>query len=192
MENKKKPPAWANVIGILGIIFGALGLLGATYELLMPMMFEMQEQMMTSMQEAAEKVEAERDKEAPCPGDQEQREQRASRAEHMAAMESMREIWERPPWHKTWSLINGSLAGLLGAGYLLASIFLLIMRPSAPTFFLAVAGASMLRNAVSFGVGIYAGSFLMFWSISSAATGFLIDLVLVIVVLVSDKSDYKA
>ncbi|MEX2525969.1 MAG: hypothetical protein WD750_13495 [Gammaproteobacteria bacterium] len=50
---------------------------------------------------------------------------------------------------------------------------------------------SMLRNVVSFSVGITAGSFAMFWSITSAVMGFMVDLVLVIVVLVSNKSDYR-
>ncbi len=97
----------------------------------------------------------------------------------------------RPPWHRTWSLINGGLAGLLGAAYMLASIFLILVRSFAPAMFIAIAGASMLRNVVAFSVGISSGSFFMFWSVSSAVMGFLVDLVLVIVVFVSDKSDYK-
>lgn len=188
MENKKKPPTWGYVVGILGILFGACGLLGATYELLMPMMFEMQEQMMVSMQEAAETAEKERATKEPCP---EESNRQQSHAEQMAAFESMRKMLDRPPWHRTWSLINGGLAGLLGAAYMLAAIFLILVKPWAPTLFLSIAGASMLRNIISFSVGIASGSFLMFWSVSSAVMGFLVDLVLVIVVLVSDKSDYK-
>jgi len=68
---------------------------------------------------------------------------------------------------------------------------LLVVRRGAATLFLWVAAASALRNLAAVGFAISAASFFAFWTVGSGAGGFLIDLVLVIVVAVSDRSAYS-
>ena len=187
METKKKPPSWGSVVGVLGICFGVLGLLGGTYELLMPAMFDMQKDMMASMREAMKEAEAKKAEEPPCPQDKSTNRQNIDPDK---MFESMEKMWNFPSWYKTWAITNGTLQMLLAAAYVLAAIFLLIVKRGAPTLFMGVAGASMLRNIASLSVGLLSGSMLAFWAISSAAFGFLIDMVLIIVVAVSDRSVY--
>ena len=187
MEPRKKPPTWGSVVGVLGICFGALGLLGGTYKLIMPAMFDMQNQMMESMKEAAKEAEKKKAEQSPWPGDKTRHGQNPPPDK---VFESMENFWKFPPWYKTWSIANGVLQMILAAIYILACIFLLTVRRGAPTIFIGVAGASMIRNIASFGVGLASGSMLVFWSATSAVSGFLVDLVLVIVVAVSDRSAY--
>ena len=46
MDSKKRPPAWGSAVGILGIIFGAMGLGGGTYELMMPALIDSQDEIL--------------------------------------------------------------------------------------------------------------------------------------------------
>lgn len=108
-----------------------------------------------------------------------------------AVFEAMDEFMTYPPWYKRFAFINGGLQLLLGALYILASIFLLLVKGGAATFFMTVAGISAVRNLVAIGIGLSAGSFFAFWTVTSGAVGFLIDLVLIIVVMVSDRSIYR-
>ena len=186
MENKKTPPRWGSVVGILGIIFGALGLMGGTYELMMPAMFEMQEKMMDSMKNIEKSEKKQRAEKPPCPDDY----NFSTNSDMSSPFDIMKEMWKVPPWYMKWAYVNGSLALILGAAYILASIFLLIVRVGAPIMFISVAALSMLRNAMAIGIGLSAGSFMAYWSVSSAVAGLLIDLVLIIIVMVSDKSAY--
>lgn len=186
MENRRKTPTWGSVIGVLGIIFGALGMLGGTYELIMPKMIDMQQEMMVAMKEQAQAEQKRKSQQPNYPDDSSKK----SDVDPTAMFDSMEKMWRIPPWYRTWSLVNGALALILGAAYILAAIFLIIVRAGAPTIFVGVAGLSIIRNLAALGLGISAGSFVAFWSASSSAMGLLIDLVLVIIVLVSDRSPY--
>jgi hypothetical protein len=123
---------------------------------------------------------------SPCPGTQD----RARNADAEAVFDSMENMWHLPPWYNTWALFNGSLELILGAAYIFASILLLVVRRGAAAIFIGVLTASMLRNAAAFGIALWAGSFMAFWTVSSSATGFLIDLVPLTIVLISDRSAY--
>lgn len=184
MNTAQKPPSWATLVGVLGICFGVLGLIGGGYELMMPMMLSMQGRMMESMKESAKEAA----KKPRCP---ENGKTAQPDINPDAMFESMKEFMTVPPWHTRFAYANGSLQLVLGALYILSSIFLMLLKRGAAMFFLAVASLSALRNIVAFGVGIYAGSFMAFWSVISGAGGLLIDLVLLIVVAVSDRSMYR-
>ena len=51
MSEKKKPPAWGTIVGILGIVFGLSGMLSSAYEIALPYMLAVQKQMMESMRD---------------------------------------------------------------------------------------------------------------------------------------------
>ena len=184
MSAERKPPTWGLVVGILGVCFGALGLVGGAYEIMMPMMLSMQKKMVQGIQlSARESAPAAEDcKPKPC----------APKVDPDAAFRTMDEFMSAPPWYTPFAYANGGLQLLLGALYMLAALFLLLVKRGAATFFLWVASLSAVRNLVAIGAGISAGSFLAFWSVASGAGGFLVDLVLITVVAVSDRSAYRA
>jgi hypothetical protein len=148
------------------------------------MMFSMQSKMMQGMKESLKaKPEAPQSREADKPA--------APTIHAEAAFKTMEEFMSMPPWYERFAYINGGLQLLLSALYILACVFLLLVRRGAATFFLSVAAISAVRNVAAVAVGISAGSFFAFWSVASGASGFLIDLVLIIVVAVSDRSPYR-
>jgi hypothetical protein len=183
MSVEKKPPTWATVVGILGVTFGAFGLMGGGYELMMPMMMSLQKRMMQGMKETI--------KEQPQAQDSREGKTAAPQVNPDALFKVMEDFMSGPPWYERFSYINGALQLVLSALYILASVFLLLLRRGAATFFVSVAAISALRNLVAIGAGISAGSFFAFWTVTSGSAGFLIDLVLIIVVAVSDRSMYR-
>ena len=184
MSAENKPPTWATVVGILGICFGALGLMGGAYELMMPMMLSMQKKMMAGMKESI--------KEKPQASDPREAKPSVPKADPAAAFKFFDEFMSAPHWYPRFAYVNGGLQLLFSALYILAAVFLLLVKRGAATFFMWVAALSAIRNLAAVGIGLAAGSFFAFWSVGSGAAGFLIDLVLIIVVAVSDRSPYRA
>jgi hypothetical protein len=183
MSAKKKPPTWANVIGILGICFGALGMIGGGYEIMMPLMIDIQGKMIESMKESTKSV--------PERSNYDKGETAQLEPDPEAMLQTMQDLMATPPWYSTFAFTNGGLQLLFGALLILSSIFLLVIKQGATTFFLTVAVLSAIRNITALSVGISMSSLMAFWSIVSGAGGFLIDLILIIVVMVSDRSIYK-
>lgn len=151
MNEKKKPPTWANIIGILGICFGALGMVGGSYEIMMPLMMEMQGKMVESMKRsAAEQSESDGDDSTqPFHGPEEM-------------FQTMQDLMAAPSWYSKFAYANGGLQLLFGGLLVLASIFLLIIKQGATTFFLTIAALSAVRNIVALGVGISTSSLMAF------------------------------
>ncbi len=49
-----KRPTWVIIIGIMGIVFGCLGILSAGQDILMPKILKMQKEMFVNIQQFAE------------------------------------------------------------------------------------------------------------------------------------------
>jgi hypothetical protein len=181
VKTEKKTPTWVTVVGILGICFGALGLMGGSYEMAMPTMISMQKKMIESMKESAKEA---REK-SPYP---DKPNQTQTQIDPTSMFETMEDFMSVPPWYSKYTYTNGSLQLTLGALYILASIFLLLGKRGAIPFFLSIAAVSAVRNIVALAAGICMTSFIAFWSMATGAWGFLIDLVLIIVVASSRGS----
>ena len=201
MSKKKKPPAWGTIVGILGIVFGLSGMLSSAYEIALPYMLAMQQQMMESMRENIDDTDSAIDPAEECEtteSNQDEAELECLDTEEIAetqvevdeVFDTMIDMMKVPAWYKDWALINGGLGLILGAGYLLASIFLLLLRPGAPTLFMVIAGLSICRGGLAVAIVASAFSLMLFWSGVMAVVGLLIDVVLIIVVAVSDRSAY--
>ena len=185
MDSKKKPPAWGSAVGILGIIFGALGLVGGAHELMMPAMLDALKVTKSMKPAVARKLPK---TENSCP---EADGKSCEKGNPTVRFEPRKGQLARPDWAKSWFLVNGSLGLLLGGAYILASVFLLRVKRGAPTIFLGVLVACMLRNIISGGVVLSAGWVGAIWNFFTALSGFVIDLALLIVIVVSDKSPYS-
>jgi hypothetical protein len=165
-------PKWITTVGVLGIIFSCLGILGAANALVMPTVMEFQKEMFTKMQ-------------TDYPGPQ-----GTSTVPPKEFMEMFDKMWNVPQWFKQWSLFSGFLAVCIWGVYLFASIWLLQLKKNAPRLFLGVLMVNLaFLTCDSIASGL-AGSFLGISKIAGNSFWFVVSVVLLIVVTVADKKDF--
>lgn len=181
-----KKPTWVTVVGVLGIIFSCLGILGAGQEMLMPKMFKMQQEMLSNFETIVEQeMERERAKQ-----NYQDDEYQSSPEMPMGMFESFSKMLDFPEWYGTWSIISGILKLLVCAFFLLASIRLLQLNPSSINLFYAAALASIALGLVKAAVAMHAGSFLAMAMIFGSVFGIIIDIILIIVVATGNKAAF--
>ena len=187
-SNFMKRPTWATVVGVLGIIFGAFGILGGGQEILFPKMIEMQKEMFAKFEEVHRQQELERASEAT----EEDNESRSDVVEFPFEMfKSMESMWDLPSWYGPWSAFTGSTKAILSALYLLSAIWILLMNPLSIKLFYWAAGLSILLCIVKGVVGVFGtGSFMVVAMSLGGSFGALIDVVLIIVVATADKTAF--
>lgn len=170
-----KRPTWATVIGVLGIIFGCLGVLGSIQFALTPMMMEFQEKMLAIMQQTMEAEAAENGSDVAV-------------ADMMAMME---QLWDLPEWYASFCVAAGMISAVVAGLYIFASIRLLQVHPSAVgTFYLAM-GLSIAMALVIVLMSIAASSMMAIAMGMGGMFGIVIDVVLLIVVATADKRAYR-
>jgi hypothetical protein len=108
-------PKWPKVVGILGIIFGSLGVIGGAQLIAMPNMMEMQKGMMSNMEKAFEEDRLNRRDSAPPPKE---------------VFKMFKGIWETPEWFGAWCKIGGTLAILICGFYVFAAIRIIQTKPA--------------------------------------------------------------
>ena len=181
-----KRPTWVTVVGVLGIIFACLGILGAGQEMIMPKMMKMQKEMFTDFGEMIEaEMEKERAKqsfngEQPPGGDE----------FPMDFFDSILNMFDFPEWYGTWSIIAGILKLIVCAFFLLASIQLLQLKPSSIHLFYGAAGASITLAVFKGAIALSAGSFIAMAMMVGGVFGIIIDIILIIVVVTGDKAAF--
>ena len=167
-------PAWATVVGIIGIILGCFGILGGGQTMMMPQVVEMQKEMFTTMQEAAEKQGAANAQEAP--------------PEEMFAF--MERMWATPDWYGTFCVVAGIVAVCVSGFYIFASIRLLQTKPEAIRLFYVAIGLA-IGMAIVKAVGAMATMTFMGMSMAMGGVfGLVINVVLLIVVITGDKEAF--
>jgi hypothetical protein len=181
-----KRPTWVTVVGVLGIIFACLGILGAGQEMIMPKMLKMKKEMFTDFRKM---IEAEMEKESANQSDNEGQHQ--GNAEFPVGMfNSFMKMFDFPEWYGTWSIISGILKLLISAFFLLASIRLLQLRPSSINLFYWAAGSSIALGVVKGAVALSGGSFIALAMMVGGVFGIIIDIILIIVVATGDKKAF--
>lgn len=158
-------PTWVKVIGILAIVFGCLGILGSMNMIVMPKIMQFQ----ASLFESIEK-EARHDPQFPS-----------------EMMKVLKEFWDMPPWMQTWAIVFGCVWIVVNVFYLLSGIMLLQMKPYSVRLIIFALGLKMLVGVVQGVTAVSDGSLIGFMFMAGSIFGFVIDLVLLIVVLISDK-----
>ncbi len=164
-------PTWAKVVGIIGIILGCFGLLGAGQTIMMPKMIEMQKEMMPQMQEMLEK----------------------QYGTSQEAMNIMQKMWDTPEWFGTWCIISGIIALIIAGFYIYASIGLFQIKKSAIKMFYLAAGISIGFTILKGLITMAAMSFMGISVLIGGAFGIVFNIILLIVVANRDKQafDYK-
>jgi hypothetical protein len=163
-------------VGIIGIILGCFGILAGGQYMMMPKMMDMQKEMFTTMQEAAQKQAATNPQQAP--------------PEEM--MKFMERMWETPDWFDTYCLVAGLVTMLVHGFYVFSSIRLLQVKPTAPrSFYLAIALAIglALANAVA---ALATMSFMGMGMAMGGVFGLVVNVVLLIVVITGNKDAFVA
>ena len=198
-------PTWATVVGVLGIIFAGLGVLGAAQMMIMPMIMSFQKKMIGTMEQTidlAEKREALRkqkeEKAAEAAEAQEEQPLVGRAAPAVPPPRMPKELFrmfdrmvEMPPWFKAWSIAGGLVGMAISGVYLFASIGLLMTKPWAPMFFCATAGCDIAYGVVRIVIQASAMTLFSMAMIPMAMPSFVVNVVLLIVVAVGDKRAFQ-
>ena len=184
-------PTWATVVGVLGIIFGCLGILGGGQEILLPKLIEMQQTMISQL---SSRLEQEVEQQGEEDGASTSSDQRAigpsDAALAFGMLKSMQGQWEFPDWFPAWSVFSGTLTMLVSALYLLAAIWLLQVRPVSIPLFYWAAGLSIALGVLKAMVLVSVASFWGAALMVGGTFGVVIDVVLLIVVITGDKAAF--
>lgn len=173
-----KRPTWATVVSILGIIFSLFGILGAGQHIMMPKMMEFQKQIFTQMGEM-QKQQARREGSEKVPDE-----------EFSRMVQAMEKMWETPEHFASWSVGMGILQLLVSGFGLFAYICLLqVKRYSVKLVYWAL-GLGIAVAALKGAVLLSSMSLMAVAMMFGSLFGVVIHLVLLIVVLLGDKSAY--
>jgi len=166
-------PTWVLAVGILGIVFGIFGIIGSGQSILMPVFMKFQKQMMPQIEEQIQK-EAGEDNKIPA-----------------KQMEIVKKMWDMPDWFQTWSVVVGLVGMLVSGFYILASIFLLLMKRNGPKLFYIAAGTSIALSATKIIVALSAALIIGLSFAVWGAVGIICTGVLLIVTATADKSAFQ-
>jgi hypothetical protein len=173
-------PAWATVIGIIGIILGCFGILGGGQFMMMPKMMEMQkemqDEMFTAMQKAAEKQGTANAQEAPP----------------KEVFEFMERMWETPEWFGTYCVVAGIVGVCVAGFYIFASIRLLQAKSTAIGLFYSAIGLAIAFAILKTVMAMATMSFVGMSMAMGGIFGLVINVVLLIVVITGDKEAFVA
>jgi hypothetical protein len=168
-----KRPTWATVVGVLGIIFGLLGLIGAAQTIIMPKMIQTQKELFSGMEKTMQTATPE---------------QRAATEGMKKMVDSM--LGQIPPWFEAWFVFIGILALLVNAIYVFAAIALLLVKKIAIDLFLFSTSFSIVLGVGKMIASANIFSQMGFGMIFSGSIGIIIDIILLIVVAMGDKTAF--
>jgi hypothetical protein len=161
-------PGWISIVGILGIVLGCFGLMGAGQMAMLPNMVKMQKQMIADMQV------------------QMKPEQRAQMEPFEHLMDG---FWgELPPWYMSWAVTSGLILMAIKGFYIFAALSLLQLKRTAVRQFYWAAGLSIAAALVNAAVMVEAFSGLGVAMAMGSMIGVVLNLVLLAVVIGGDKA----
>lgn len=168
-----KRPVWATVIGILCIVFSLGGMFYSVELVAMPQMIQMQREMMKGMFKNMKT----QDKNAPD-------------------FKPVQDIFDKmlghqPPWFNTAMVVLGLIGILINGLYLFAAISLLMLKKYALRLFYTAIALVIAFAAVRSVVMIQGFSFMSIPMLAMGLVGVIIDGVILIVVLNSDKMAFR-
>ena len=195
-----KRPTWATVVGILGVIFGALGILGGAFEMMMPRMLKMQRELVQDIREEFRRQTV-RDRRHADTTRAPAKQPTAQTAPHAASPDTamppeaifdmLDDMCRTPPWFERWSAPMGITRMVISLAYLLAAIALLQVKRYGIRLFYVAAGAALLLAAIKLGIGAATDSMFLMSILMGAALTAAIDLVLLVVVATGDKRAFS-
>ena len=169
-----KRPTWATVVGIIGIIIGCFGILGAGQLMMMPKMMEIQKKVWSGMQKSMEKLETTNPQQMPP-------------TEMFKAFGKMADV---PDWFTTYCVMAGITALFVSGFFVFSSIRLLQTKPTAIKLFYLAAGLSIGFTIVKSVIAMAAMSFMGMGLMMGGMFGVVINVVLLTVVATGNKEAF--
>ena len=181
---------WPKVVGILGIIFGAFGVIGGAQLIMAPSTMDFQKRMMSNMEKSFDEHRSSpRDSEVfPDRRDNEAfPDRRDTEASPKGLFTMFNAMFDTPEWFDTWCRVGGTLAVIISGFYIFAAIRLLQIKPGAVELFYSAAGLAIVLALVKVAVAVSLGSFMGIGLIMNGILGGIADLILFIVVATGSK-----
>jgi len=163
-----KKPTWITVVGVLGIVFGIFGLIGSGQVAAMPTFLQWQRRMFDSFPVA------------PAAADQQNLEQ------FQQAMRMF--LGDQPSWFGPACIALGVIGLAINGLYVFAGVSLLQLKPNSARLFSRVLGASIALGIVRALVMMNGYSFMAIPMLMSGLVGVVLDVILLVVIVTSDKS----
>lgn len=162
-------PTWVKVIGILGIIFGCTGILGSFQLMVLPKIFEFQQKLLgVAMEEASH------DPEFP-----------------VGLKDVLTGFWDLPGWFGIWAIVFGIAGFLVAAFYLFSAIQLLQVKAASDKLMIGALLISIILAMARALTIVSSCSFMAIMFVAGVGFSIVVDVVLLIVVLTSDRSLFK-
>ena len=159
-------PKWVTVVGILGIVFGLAGLIGAAQVMSMPKIIEMQKAMFKAI-----------------PGDAD------GNPPPKEMQEFFESFWGTPPaWFPSAAIVLGIVGLVVNGLYVFAAIALLQLKPYSVKLLGGVLITSMILALVRSTVPAISFSMIGMTFAAGGLIGLVMDGVLLAVLVTSDKS----
>lgn len=180
-------PRWITIVGILGIVFGGMGIFGAIGEIAAPHLKKFQKTMLIesqkSIQDEQEKLKKE-NKDDP----------QLKNVEEINSkfLNIIEKINDTPEWYdKVWTVISGITKACVSILYLISSILLLTIKKPGIRLFYWAASSSIVYCTVK--VFVIFAAFSTMGAILQliGCFGLLIDIALIIVVAKGDKTIFS-
>ncbi len=165
---------WVTVVGVMAIILGCFGLLGAGQLVVTPKIMELQKEIFSAIQEDMEAQS--QDPNQPAAG-----------GPPPQFFRMFERFWNLPNWYKRWCVVAGMVSIFLYGFYILAAVCLLQTKSYAVKLFYLAVAVSIATGLAKGIVTASAMSFLGIVAIMGAMFGVVINVVLLIVVATADK-----
>jgi hypothetical protein len=160
------------VVGILGIIFGALGVIGGAQLMMMPSTMRLQKEIMSDMERTMEEARPNR---------------RGFESPPVKMSKVFDKMLDTPEWFDTWCRIGGPLAMLISGFYIFAAVRVLQIKPGAVGLFCSAAGLSIALSLTKVGIALSLASLMSIGMVMGGVVGGIVDVVLIIVVVSGNK-----
>jgi hypothetical protein len=171
-----KRPGWVIVIGIMGIIISLMGIVGTGKSMIAPRVVEfIQNELLPDLEDIYEGKAWEYEELPP-----------------EELLEMARKFLTLPDWFYKLSIIFGIIGFFIYVYYLFSSVwFILIKKNSVRLLYIAIA-LSMFLSLSRIIAASFTRSFIGFIFMSGSVIGIAINIILLIVIAVSDKSVFDA
>lgn len=187
-----KRPTWATVVGIIGVIIGVFGILGAGQTIVMPSLMEMQKDLMVTMQKNIQEADRQRMVAATRAGKNPTGPSIAAPMPPALDLTKLLEkLWNFPPWFKTWSLISGIISAVISGFYLFSAIALLSVKKHAISCVYGALGTAAVWTIIRSLITVKAMGTMGYLMFSGSVMGIVVHMVLLIVVATSNKDAYQ-
>ncbi len=188
-----KTPTWALVVGIMMLLFGSCSLNGDLQSIYSPKMFEIQEKILDGMSDGMKDAQSDSTK-----TNKEDATETTSNLDDKIMFEkmseNMKDMFHVSDFTKTWMVRFGYIGIIVSIIYILGGLFLLIKKPFSIKLVYVALGLSIIFSIVKVIVlsADSSDSFITMTAGFSEMFGVVFDIILLIVILTSNREVYKS